>query len=495
MTSDSSKKRAMEIKKRGEDKRAAKALAAPANRRAPEPAPAPVPVPPDLDQEDLECESTLVSDKYCQDLEINIRSLTFLGEEYVSNSILKLHYGRTYGLVNSSGLGMAVLFKAATEKKLKISMHMEVRSPTYNPEDIHMSVREYATSFTDEIEKIELDSSTLGVEGAGNTEAVQVLSAWLGLLEGKKVEERAKEVLNGLGFTKQMQHDSVKSLCDSWHMPLALAKTLILNPPVLLLDEPTHFLDMETSLWLCSWLDSTEKSCVLVKSNDEEFLRRACKNFIHLEDRQLIQYGGTYGECVNLKKVAVSHDQPPFQFLDPETDRVLPPILQLAKVNHEYTLGQAIFQDVSIDIGLNSRIVLMGTKGSGKSTLINILAGKHPSEGVKRSLYVRIGHFSQLLIEELDPEQSVHQYVNLKCKDEIRSPVIQYWLSITMSRKKLGTLTPGLKTALIFACLAAKKPHILLLDDPTKSMDIESIASLARALKKWRGGLSWPVTT
>uniref|UniRef100_A0ACD5X456 Uncharacterized protein n=1 Tax=Avena sativa TaxID=4498 RepID=A0ACD5X456_AVESA len=490
MPSQHSQNRAKRNKERGEIKRAAKSPAAPANRRAPEPAPAPVPVAPDIVQEELECESTLISDKHCHDLEqINIHSLVFLGEEYVSNSILKLHYGRKYGLVNSSGLGMAVLCKAAAEKKLKLPMHMEVHCPTYNPEHIQMSVTQYATSFTDEIEKIEVDSVTLGVQGAGSTEAAAVLSAWHGLLDGKKVAERAKEVLNGLGFTKQMQRDSVENLHDSWHMPLALAKALILNPPVLLLDEPTHFLDMETALWLCSWVESTKQSCVLlVKSNDEEFLRQACNSFIHLEDRQLIQYGGRYRDCVNLKKVVVSHDQPPFQFLDPEIDGVLPHVLQLDKMNHEYTTGQAIFQDVSIDIGFNSRIALMGTKGSGKSTLINILAGKHPSEGVKCSSYIRRGHFSQLLIKELDLELTVHQYLNLKCKDEMRSQVIQHWLSAAMRHKKLRTLTPGLKTALIFACLAAKKPHFLLIDDPTKSMDIESIVSLAAALRKWRGG-------
>jgi ATP-binding cassette subfamily F protein 3 len=215
-----------------------------------------------------------------------------------------------------------------------------------------------------------------------------------------------------------------------------------------------------------------------------EFLSEVCDNFIDLHNNKLKQYDGTYEDYSKSKEVDLSYQSPPFHLANAE--KIMPPFLQLVALEKTYPPGKVIFNNANLDIDLNSRIALIGVKGAGKTTLLNILAGAVVG-GMSRSSNLRIGHFDQVLVEKLELDQSVGDYVQKECHAEKKSGMLQFWLSSSMRRKKTRTLMHDQKASLAFACIAAKKPHLLLIDDPTKFMDFESIESLAMALKNWEG--------
>jgi len=183
------------------------------------------------------------------------------------------------------------------------------------------------------------------------------------------------------------------------------------------------------------------------------------------------------------------------QFKFPDTEKISPPLLQMNEVTFGYTPDKIILKSVNIDVGLDSRIAIVGANGAGKSTLIKILTGElNPMAGhVNRNGRLRVGYFAQHHVDSLIPTMSPVQFLASKfpgkSEQEYRQHLGNFQISGMTGLQSIGTLSGGQKSRVAFAVLSLQQPHILLLDEPTNHLDIEGLDALMLALEKWNGGV------
>jgi ATP-binding cassette subfamily F protein 2 len=188
-----------------------------------------------------------------------------------------------------------------------------------------------------------------------------------------------------------------------------------------------------------------------------------------------------------------------FKFAFPEAERLPPPVLALDHVSFAYSglMKDCLYTDLNLGVDMDSRIALVGPNGAGKSTLLKLMLGEIPATqgDVKRHLHVNIARYNQHSNDQLDPEKTVLDFVRSNFPDrkweeqEWRTQVGKYGIGGGLQTTKIGELSDGMKSRVVFCILSLKNPHLLLLDEPTNHLDMECIDSLAHAVNNFNGGL------
>ncbi|EPB68628.1 ABC transporter, ATP-binding protein [Ancylostoma ceylanicum] len=484
------------------------------------------------------------------------------GKLLFNKATLSIVYGRKYGLVGPNGMGKTTLLKHIGSRKLKgIPSNIDI---LYCEQEIAVD----STSAIDTVVKSdkkrlalleEQDQLTKQLEDGDNNvvQRMQEVADELRNMNADSAEPRARRILAGLGFSKEMQEKAVEDFSGGWRMRISLARALFLEPSLLMLDEPTNHLDLNAVIWLDNYLQSWKKSLLIV-SHDQGFLDNVCTDIIHLQDQKLNYYKGNYSlfkrmyeqkmkehikayenqqkQMQALKKSGKSAKQaeeelkrnmqnkqnkqtkgkkgsssmgdegeaPPPEMLQrikeyqvkfsfPDTDKLAPPILGLHNVTFAYGKN-VLFKDLDFGVDMDSRIAIVGPNGVGKSTLLKLLVGKiEPTEGeLTKHRQLKIGWFDQHANEALNGEQTPIEYLGTK-----------FNIDYQLARKHLGTvglaghahtvkikdLSGGQKSRVALAELALGEPDMLILDEPTNNLDIESIDALATAIENFGGGV------
>lgn len=363
-------------------------------------------------------------------------------------------------------------------------------------------------------------------------------------IESDKAEGRAASILFGLGFSKDSQQQPTNSFSGGWRMRLALARALFCKPDLLLLDEPSNMLDVPSITYLSNYLQSYP-STVLVVSHDRAFLNEVATDIIYQHSERLDYYRGAnfdsfyatkeerrkndlreYENQMEYRKhlqtfidkfrynAAKSSEaqsrikkleklpilEPPeedktvtFRFPDPE--KLSPPIIQLKDCSFGYTPDKIIMKDVDLDVGMDSRIALVGANGCGKTTLLKLLTEQNrPTNGqVARNPRLRIGYFAQHHVDGMDLNVSAVAWMAKtypgKSEEEYRRHLGSFGITGTLGLQKMELLSGGQKSRVAFACLSLSNPHILILDEPSNHLDIAGLDALAEALKQFKGGI------
>jgi len=362
-------------------------------------------------------------------------------------------------------------------------------------------------------------------------------------IEADTATSRASSILAGLSFSKEMQDRPTKEFSGGWRMRIALARALFCRPDLLLLDEPTNHLDFHAIVWLENFLQDWAGTLLIV-SHQRGFLNAVCTDIFHLTQRQIFHYKGNYDTfektaSEKLKFLQKAHEAQEKQkahiqkfidrfrvnanraamvqsrikklermatldpvveegavrlpFFDPEP--VSPPILQFEDAEFNYPGEEPLFKDVNLGVDLESRIALVGRNGSGKSTLLKLLTGElKPTKGdIHINNRIRFAVFSQHFVDQLDLNVSpleyfARQYPKLNAL-ELRSHLGKYGIAGEVALRSIRTLSGGQKSRVVFAMIAFQKPHILLLDEPSNHLDIETIEGLAQSLATFQGGV------
>lgn len=384
-------------------------------------------------------------------------------------------------------------------------------------------------------------------------ERLELIYDRLDEIDPSTFEARASELLHSLGFTQAMIHRATEDMSGGWRMRVALAKALFAQPTLLLLDEPTNHLDLEACVWLEHYLGQYKKCLIIVShsqdflngvcthiiwltqqqltyytGNYDTFVKTVEENNIvqqkkydkeQADIKHLKEFIASCGTYSNMRKQAESKQKiidkmvaagltPPvvreidFKFDFPECQKVPPPVLPFANVSFAYSGKKEDFLYEKLELGVDcdSRIALVGPNGAGKSTLLKLMTGElSPTIGtVDRHPALSIGKYHQHSVDVLDKAMTpldffMTQYPNtLKFKREMeewRAYLGRYGVSGRMQTQKIGELSEGQQSRLVFAMICMQRPNLLLLDEPTNHLDLEAIDALAEAIKRYNGGL------
>lgn len=358
------------------------------------------------------------------------------------------------------------------------------------------------------------------------------------------IEHKAEKILMGLGFKPSDFNKPIVELSGGWQMRTLLAKLLVYPYDIILLDEPTNYLDLNATLWLKDYLANYPNAFVLI-SHDRVFLNDVTNYTIILERSQMTKVKGNY-ETYEMQKdinnvtlerqkketdkkrkqledfASRFHAQPNkaasvrnkrkmlerleeieipdeqrsikgFEFANiPQSGYV---VCQGIKLTKSYGPKQ-VYKDLDFEITKGQKICLVGPNGAGKSTLLKMLAGAiEPDSGqVKYGHQVQMGYFSQSRTDVLQMDRTAFDEVVSCAPQGVQAVRVRTLLGLFNYHgddvfKPVRVLSGGEKSRLILAKLLINPPNFMLLDEPTTHLDIDGVKALTTAFKEYTGTL------
>jgi ATP-binding cassette subfamily F protein 3 len=362
-------------------------------------------------------------------------------------------------------------------------------------------------------------------------------------LNGYMVEAKAKQILAGLSFREKDFDRPAKEMSGGWVMRAHLARLLTQEPDLLMLDEPTNHLDLEALLWFQGYLQNYP-GAILVISHDREFLNSLVGHIVEIRMSKLIRYRGNYDDYLvqreaneaqllaayknqqreiaalqefadrfrakaskasqaqsKLKQIermekieAPVSDDKKVSFRFPQPQRSGQRVIRLKNIHFAY--GQnVVYRGIDFEAERGQRIVLVGPNGAGKSTLLKLLAANvTPSQGERELGHnVKAGYYSQYRVEMLDASRTVLEEA-LETPNQVTEQFVRTLLGSFLFRgddvfKKVSVLSGGEKSRLALVKLLLDPPNLLLMDEPTTHLDMNSIDALLFALDQFEGTL------
>jgi ATP-binding cassette, subfamily F, member 3 len=408
-----------------------------------------------------------------------------------------------------------------------------------------LSVFESLILMEREIRQMEHELADMKHEGPEHQKTLErysVLSQQFRLKEGYSVEAKAGAVLLGLGFAQKDMQRSCEDFSGGWQMRIALAKLLLQQPSLLLLDEPTNHLDLEARNWLEDYLKTYPNALVLV-SHDRYFLDASVERILEIRNRAVHFYRGNYAEFLRqreerlsqllaeheaqqkeiarikafadkfrykatkaaqvqsrlkdlerMQRIEIPPEAKPIRLRFPEGPRTGRIVLELSNVTAGY--GQTpIFRDFTHILEKGERVALVGPNGTGKSTLMKILAGRLPLlEGQRKEGHnVIVSYFSQdqddLLASTKTVWDEVYSVAPNHIVPQLRTLLGCFLFSGDTIEKPVSVLSGGERSRLVLCKLLLSPANCLLLDEPTNHLDIRSKDILMDSLRDYEGTL------
>jgi len=493
---------------------------------------------------------------------ITVSALTksYGGQVLYQNGSFFIGPGEKVGLVGPNGAGKTSLFRLLMgEEKadsgsinipsgLRISYFSqnvgELKGRSALEEVIHGNPR--LGFLKNEIAKIEKALE----EGEYSDEMLEKLGDYQTEFEklgGYDIEYQAAEVLTGLGIMPEDQQRKVEEFSGGWKMRIALAKVLAQRPEFILMDEPTNYLDLESIVWLESWLKSF-KGAVFMTSHDRDFMNGLVKKIVEVNHKAITVYSGNYDfyekereirreqliasserqqamlqkeeefiakfaarashaaqvqsrvkKLDKIERIEVMPEDQTINFEFPKAPRSGNDVVKMEDLGKVWVTPEGrekkVFSKVSGLVKRLERVAVVGVNGAGKSTLLKTIAQlTDPSEGkVELGAGVQMGYFSQYSMDVLNPSKTVFQEVRDRVGDKsdgyLRNLLAAFLFRGDDVEKKISVLSGGEKSRLILATLLSNPCNLLILDEPTNHLDIRSREVLTEALKTYEGTL------
>lgn len=361
-------------------------------------------------------------------------------------------------------------------------------------------------------------------------------------LGGYDLQSRAEAALSALGFSEEEFARPFKSFSGGWQMRAELARVLIAKPDLLLLDEPSNYLDLPAIEWLGRYLRSFEGTMLII-SHDRYLLRSLTNRTLEVAGGQTTRYQGGFDYYLRERESRYAQQMAEWQNYTRKVEQVEsfirrfrakstkaaqvqsrvkqleamdvvakpvtapnhsrlriaePPhcgakVMELVNAGFSYDGERYIFKEVDLQINKGDKIALVGFNGMGKSTLLRSLAGTYELAAGERRLghKVVVGYQSQEFAETMPPDQTVFHVLKSvagACAEkDIRALLGSFGFSAESIEKPVKVLSGGEKIRLAFARIFINPPNFLLLDEPTTHLDIQGCEALEQAIQDYKG--------
>ncbi|MCK1654282.1 ABC-F family ATP-binding cassette domain-containing protein [Bradyrhizobium sp. 149] len=467
-----------------------------------------------------------------------------------------LNRGEKIGLVGPNGAGKTTLFRMIAGEELpdegQVSTDRGITIGYFNQDVGEMAGRSAVAEVMDgagpvsavAAELRELETAMADPDKADQMDEIiarygEVQHAFEEL-DGYALDGRAREALSGLGFSQEMMDGDVGKLSGGWKMRVALARILLMRPDVMLLDEPSNHLDLESLIWLEKFLHDYEGT-LLMTSHDREFINRVISKVVEIDSGSLTTYAGNYEFYEQQRALSEKQQQAQFErqqamlakeikFIErfkarashaaqvqsrvkklDKIERVEPPrrrqtvafdflpaprsgedVVALKNVYKGYG-SKRIYDGLDFMIRRRERWCVMGVNGAGKSTLLKLIAGaSEPDQGtVAVGGSVKMGYFAQHAMDLLDGEHTVFQSLEEQFptagQGSLRALAGCFGFSGDDVEKRCRVLSGGEKARLVMAKMLFDPPNFLVLDEPTNHLDLATKEMLITALSDFEG--------
>jgi ATP-binding cassette subfamily F protein 3 len=373
-------------------------------------------------------------------------------------------------------------------------------------------------------------------------ERVSELSEKFYSIEEVNYEAEVEKVLKGLGFEREDFTRQTAEFSGGWRMRIELAKILLKKPDLILLDEPTNHMDIESIQWLEDFLINQAKA-VMVISHDKTFVDNITNRTIEVTMGRIYDYKAVYSEYLELRKDRRIHQQKAYDeqqkfiaenqaFIDrfrgtfSKTESVQSRVKMLEKIvpievdevdtsalklkfppsprSGQYPVvveglsksygDHVVFKDANMVIERGQKVALVGKNGEGKSTMIKAIMGEIDFEGkLEVGHNAQIGYFAQNQASLLDGELTIFETIDQIAVGDVRTKIKDLLGAFMFKgddiQKKVKVLSGGEKTRLAMIKLLLEPVNVLILDEPTNHLDMKTKDIIKDALRDFDGTL------
>ncbi len=487
---------------------------------------------------------------------MSVLTVTDLSHGYGARTILqdvsfRLLKGEHVGLVGANGEGKSSFLNIITGKLMpdagtvewsnRVSVgYLDQHSVLTKGKTIREVLREaFQGMFDLEAEMLEIYNAMADATDEDLTKMMEDVGEIQSILEYNGfyiIDAKIEEVANGLGLKDIGLDKDVADLSGGQRTKVLLTKLLLQSPTILILDEPTNYLDFEHIEWLKRYLKNYENSFVLV-SHDIPFLNEVVNVIYHVENATLTRYSGSYDQFIQLYEIKKQQQQHAYDRQQAEIDRLEDFIArnkaristtgraksrqkQLDKMeimekprekvkpsfkfNEARVPGKIIFEATNLIIGYDEpltrplniilergkKVAIRGVNGLGKSTLLKTLLGylKPVSGNVVMGDYLYPGYFEQESIRDgkTAMEEIWSEFPGLS-NFEVRQALAKCGLTNEHITSQMMVLSGGENAKVRLCKLMLKEVNLLVLDEPTNHLDVEAKEELKRAIKEFKG--------
>ncbi|WP_101674941.1 ABC-F family ATPase [Alloalcanivorax mobilis] len=480
-------------------------------------------------------------------------TMQFGAKPLFENVSVKFGDGNRYGLIGANGSGKSTFMKILggdlVPSSGNVSKDTDERIGKLRQDQFayeQYSVVDTVIMGHDELWKVKEERDAIyAKEEMSEADGIRAgeLEADFAEMDGYTAESRAGDLLIGVGIPVEQHFGPMSEIAPGWKLRVLLAQVLFADPDIMLLDEPTNNLDINTIRWLEDVLNQRNCTMIII-SHDRHFLNSVCTHMADLDFGELRLYPGNYDEYMtastqarermqsdNAKKKAQIADLKAFvsrfsanaskskqatsrakQIDKIKLEEIKPSSRQNPYIIFEQDkklfrnalevkglakrFDEELFSGLDLRVEVGERIAIIGPNGVGKSTLMRCLIGDEtPSAGeIKWSENCAIGYYAQDHAADFEQDTKLFDWMQQWGKpsdDEqiIRGTLGRLLFSANDINKSVKVISGGEQGRMLFGKIMLQRPNILLLDEPTNHLDMESIESLNLALENYPGTL------
>ena len=370
--------------------------------------------------------------------------------------------------------------------------------------------------------------------------------------DGYTSEARAGELLLGVGIPTDKHNGPMREVAPGWKLRVLLAQALFANPDILLLDEPTNNLDINTIRWLEDELNERNATMIII-SHDRHFLNQVCTHMADLDYGKITTYAGNYDDFMEASTQArerqananakakeriaelqtfvrrfsanaskakqatsrlklidklkpedvkpSSRQYPWIRFDFDDKDKLHRQAVEIENLSFAYPDNEPLFKNLSLNINGGEKIAIIGENGVGKTTLLKLLQGElAPTAGtIKWTEKAKIGYFAQDHAADFASDENLTDWISgyvraggyegSDVETLIRGTLGRLLFSGDDVKKPVKVISGGEQGRMMFGRMMLLHSNVMLMDEPSNHLDMESIESLNTALDLFKGTL------